>query len=135
MATIRISAALLIKTQFNVTVKRTRSDNEYNSNRLQKFIDKEGMLWEPTVAYNPHESGVSEPSGQNTFGLRSFPKSLARIAGDSRLVSQNQNNHQLSQKSDPFERLFNRKPDLSHLSCQEIPEENDRMINCHKTVV
>jgi hypothetical protein len=54
----------LIKPQFNVTVKSVRSDNEYNSNQLQKYMDKKGMLWEPTVGYNPHENGVSERVNQ-----------------------------------------------------------------------
>ena len=126
----------LIKTQFNVTVKRIRSDNEYNSNRLQKFMDKEGMLWEPTVAYNPHENGVSERVNRTLLDkIRSIladsdlPRNLWPELLETAAYLKMRTPTRFLKNLTPFERLFNRKPDLSHLrviGCQawaQIPEE------------
>ena len=53
---------LEIETQFGVKIKQVQSDNggEYSGQPFQSFMDSKAVFWEPIIAYNPHENGVSE---------------------------------------------------------------------------
>ena len=51
-----------IKTQFDVTMWRIRSDNKdkYADNQFQKEMTDKEIKWKLTVAYNSHENSVAE---------------------------------------------------------------------------
>jgi len=57
---------LKIKTHFGVKIKWIQSDNtdKYSGKSFQSLINEKVILWEPTVAYNPHKNSVSERQNQ-----------------------------------------------------------------------
>ncbi|CAH0393367.1 unnamed protein product [Bemisia tabaci] len=52
----------LCQTQFNKTVKVVRADNggEFDNNRMQKFLEENGVVYQSTVAYMPEQNGKVE---------------------------------------------------------------------------
>jgi hypothetical protein len=99
-------------------------------------MDTKGMHWEPTVEYNPHENGVSERVNwtfldkiRSILAGSDLPRNLWPELLETAAYLKMRTPTRYLRNMTPFERLFNRKPDLSHfrvISCQawaQISEE------------
>ena len=85
-------------------------------------MNTEGILWEPTVIYNPHENGVAERVNRilkemirlilvdSDLPVEVWPE-LLNTAVYLRLRVSNKHLRGIT----PFKILYKRKPDLSHL--------------------
>src|SRR6266487_4981717 len=129
---------LEIETQFGVKIKRVRSDNggEYSGQPFQSFMDSKSILWEPTIAYNPFENGVSERQNRTLmdyirtiFADSDLPISLWSELLESAAYLRNRSPTKHLKGKTPYEALYGEKPDLSNLriiGCQAwalIPRE------------
>src|SRR6266487_3293812 len=129
---------LEIETQFGVKIKRVRSDNggEYSGQPFQTFMDSKAILWEPTIAYNPFENGVSERQNRTLmnyirtiFADSDLPISLWSELLETAAYLRNRSPTKHLKGKTPYEALFGEKPDLSNLriiGCQAwalIPKE------------
>src|SRR6266487_1744312 len=129
---------LEIETQFGVKIKRVQSDNgsEYSDQPFQSFMDSKSILWEPTIAYNPFENGVSERQNRTLmnyirtiFADSDLPISLWSELLESAAYLRNRSPTKHLKGKTPYEALFGEKPDLSNLriiGCQAwalIPRE------------
>ena len=119
-----------IRTQFGVTIRRIRSDNggEYASKKFQDEMTKEGMKWEPTVAYNPHENGVAERINQILVNKviciladSDLPQSLWPELIDTAAYLKNRSPTKHLKGKTPHEALHGVKPNLSHLKIIGCP--------------
>ena len=52
----------LIRTQFEALIKKLHSNNggEYADEAFQVYLNREEILWEPTVIHNSQENGIIE---------------------------------------------------------------------------
>ena len=129
---------LEIETQFGEKIKRIQSDNggEYSGQAFQSFMDSKAILWEPTVAYNPHENGVAERQNRTLmnyirtiFADSDLPISLWSELLETAAYLRNRSPTKHLENRTPFEALYSEKPDLSNLriiGCQAwalIPRE------------
>ena len=105
-------------------VKVLRSDNggEYTSNNFAKFCVKKGISREFTVPYCPQQNGVAERMNRTIMeGARSMlyqaklPLDFWAEACSTAVYLHNRSPTTALKNETPFERLFGRRPDISHL--------------------
>ena len=113
-----------VKTQFNATVKRFRSDNggEYMATACHDILKEHGIEWESTTPYNHESNGVAE-----RFNRTVVTAARAMIEDDNHLFLwpeavhtaaflRNITSHtSLPNHITPYEALFNKKPSVKHL--------------------
>ena len=105
-------------------VKVLRSDNggEYTSNNFAKFCGEKGISHEFTVPYCPQQNGVAERMNRTIMeGARSMlfqaklPLEFWAEACSTAVYLHNRSPTTALKDENPFERLFGRRPDISHL--------------------
>ena len=105
-------------------VKVLRSDNggEYTSNNFAKFCGEKGISHEFTVPYCPQQNGVAERMNRTIVeGARSMlfqaslPLEFWAEACSTAVYLHNRSPTTALKDETPFERLFGRRPDISHL--------------------
>ena len=50
----------MIETTHDITIRRVRMDNEFNTNRTEAYFTEKGITMESTAAYAHHQNGVAE---------------------------------------------------------------------------
>lgn len=113
-----------IETQYDVRVKRFRSDNggEYTSNALETLFAKRGIVHDTTPPYSPESNGVAERLNRSIGeGIRAMLCSVkdkhlwAEAVNTFVYVKNRQSHHSLGGGETPFEALFGIKPSITHL--------------------
>ena len=61
----------LIQTQFSMSIKTLRFDNEgeYISHEFRQFCDSKGIIHETTCPYTPQQNGVSERKNRHKLEI------------------------------------------------------------------
>ena len=115
---------IYVKTQFDFTVKRFRSDNggEYIGHACQKLFDQHGIEWESTTPYGHKNNGMAERFNRTvTTTARSIIEDdnhlfLWAEAIHTATFLRNITSHaSLENHITPFEALFQKKPSVKHL--------------------
>lgn len=118
---------LYLNTQFGtntIRVKTVRSDNakEYVSHALQSFYETQGITWQLSVRYTPQQNGVAERRNRTTNDTArtllfesKLPKSCWHLAMHTATYLVNRLPSSSLDGKSPFELLFSKKPNYSHL--------------------
>ena len=131
--------------------KVLRSDNggEYTSNRFAKFCAEKGITHEFTVPYCPQQNGVAEWMNRTIMeGARlmlyhaKLPLEFWAEACSTAVYLHNRSPTTALKDQTPFERLFDRRPDISQLnvfgcvSYVHIPDDQRRKVDtrAHKAI-
>ena len=129
-------------------VKVLRSDNggEYTSNNFAKFCGEKGISHEFTVPYCPQQTGVAERMNRtNMEGARpmlfqaKLPLEFRAEACSTAVYLHNRSPTTALKDETPFERLFGRRPDISHLrvfGCVRyvhVPDGQRRKLDTYKS--
>jgi Reverse transcriptase (RNA-dependent DNA polymerase)/gag-polypeptide of LTR copia-type/GAG-pre-integrase domain len=111
----------MLKTQFDRVIKHFISDNAGEYAKLQETLEKDGTIWEPTIAYTPQQNGVSERLNRTLLTkLRAMlfesglPKELWTELLDTANYLKNRAPTKLLPET-PYEKLYGTQPDVSHL--------------------
>ena len=107
------------------TLKVLQSDNggEFLSKAMIRFLQERGIQHRLTTPRNPHQNGVAERMNRTLVELvrtmlhhKDLPKSFwAEALNTAAYVRNRVTTRGLSAKTTPYEVLFHRKPNLSHL--------------------
>ena len=105
-------------------VKTLRSDNggEYGSKIFDAYMKEKGIVHQTTVPYNPAQNGVSERMNRtivetalSMMSQSKMPMEFWAEAVNTAVYLRNRSPTTTLNGITPFEALFNRKPDVSHL--------------------
>ena len=105
-------------------VKTLRSDNggEYGSKMFDAYLKEKGIVHETTVPFNPAQNGVSErmnhtivETALSMLSQSNMPNEFWAEAINTAVYLRNRSPTTSLNAITPYEALFNRKPDVSHL--------------------
>ena len=105
-------------------VKTLRTDNggEYTSNEFQNYLEQNGIIHQPTVAYSPQQNGVAERMNRTLMDLvRSmlYAKNMekpfwAEALQTAAYIRNRVTSRSLPNDTTPFHRWHGKVPNLSH---------------------
>ncbi|KAJ3473639.1 hypothetical protein NLI96_g12899 [Meripilus lineatus] len=113
-----------IKLQKGKDLKKLRVDNakEYTEGEFRKFLDKEGIICEPTAPYSPAQNGVAERLNRTLVEharamllAKKLPKFLWEDAVAYANFLRNRSPTRSLERSTPFEAFWGKRPDLQNI--------------------
>jgi hypothetical protein len=123
-ATMLVNFYNMVKTQFNVCIKRIRSDNgtEFVNSTLQNFFKQKGILHESSCVATPQQNGRVERKHRHILNvaraLRFHANLPIRFWGECILAATyiiNRTPTVANQGVTPYEMLFEKPPTYNHL--------------------
>jgi hypothetical protein len=121
----------MVENQFSYRIRRFRSDNDsvLTSGAAKAYYEKRGIAHETSTPYSPSQNGAAERGIRTTVewasamlhtaqNLMTFKQVDQRLWGEacrSAVYLINRTPHRNTEQKTPYERLFNKKPDISHL--------------------
>lgn len=114
----------LLERQTGAKVKAVRTDNggEYVNHDLSEHFRANGIVHQTTVVYSPQQNGVAERTirsvvekARSMLAQSSLSKVYWEDAVQTSVYLKNRSPHRALNNLTPFEKFYNRKPNLSHL--------------------
>ncbi|TPX35143.1 hypothetical protein SmJEL517_g02365 [Synchytrium microbalum] len=114
----------LFETQFGKKIKKLHTDNggEYINEKMKTYMKKKGLVHWVTTPHTPQQNGVAERFNKTLGGMtRSllFEAKLAPVWWAEAIRTAVYLNNRLATKAlsnkTPYEALYNKKPDVSHV--------------------
>ncbi|CAM8886686.1 unnamed protein product [Rhodiola kirilowii] len=119
-----INFYLMVKTQFEQSIKAVRSDNgaEFLSAKVTQFLQSQGCMQQTSCTYSPQQNGIVERKHRHLLEVARALKLQSKVPdflwGDCVLTATyiiNRLPSTVLKGQIPFEVLFKRKPDYQHM--------------------